>query len=414
MRKIISSIDIGSDYVKLVIGESFERRLHILSASKVPCYGIENGKIIDENSVKDSIKKAIDEASNVLGVKIEKCILGLNMAGAKLYKSASAIKIKAENHTISGNDINDIFMRCADGKVIDDHVLATVVPVEFTIDGDKVVSKPVGEVSENLGLKGIVVTSPKDYVSSLLDIVNGAGLKVVDVVPNAIGDYYSFKTISLSESLGVIVNLDYETTNIAVFNRGIITNTYTFPLGIKSIVSDIAYVNRISFSDAEAIYKDIVLATSRLSNPKEYRTVVDLDGRELKINQFDASEVAASRIREILNLVKKQINILTKKEISYIIVSGGLTELRDFSLALDEVFGKEAQIGKLNLIGARDNSFSSAVGILKYFDERLELRGKTFSIFSNMDLEDMNDIGREISTNSNSLLGKVFGYFFDN
>lgn len=414
MRKIISSIDVGSDSVKLVIGEFFEKRLHVLSASKIACTGIERGKIVDEEAVIEAIKNAIKEASQVLGVRIEKCILGLNMSNARLFKGANALKIKNENNVISGNDVQEVITRCADGKVPEDFVLSTVVPVEFTVDGDKIILKPVGERSENLGLKAIVATSPKEYVSSLLDVVNKAGLKVIDVVPNAIGDYYSFKTVTLNESLGVIVNLGAEMSSISLFDRGIITNTYTLPIGAKNIVSDIAYVNKISYGDAEAIFKDIVLATSRLANPKEYRTVFDIDGNEIKLNQFDVSDIASSRIREILNLVKKQINILTKKEISYIIVTGGLTEMRDFNLALDEVFGRDAQIGKLNLIGARDNSFSSAVGILKYFDERLELKGKSFSILSSGDLEEMNDVGRDISTNNNSLLGKVFGYFFDN
>lgn len=414
MRKIVSSIDIGSDSIKLVVGETYENRLHILSASKVRSKGIERGKIIDTEKVTNSIKEAVKEASNTLGVEINKCILGLNMVDAKIVKSASAIKIKNESHTITSKHVTDLISKCADGKVPSDFVLANVVPVEFTVDGDKVVKHPVGVISENLGLKAIVISSPKEYVSSILDVVNGAGLKVIDVVPNALGDYYSFSNTTINEGNGVIVNIGNEVTSITVFEKGIIDNFSTIPLGAKNIVNDIAYVNKIDESDAEAIYNDIVLATSRLANSKEYRTVVDLNGKEIKLNQYEMSEIAFYRIQEILNLVKKQINVLTKKEISYIIVSGGLSESKDFNLALSDAFGKEATVGKLNFIGARDNSYSSAVGILKYFDWRLELKGKAFSIFSSSDIDLMNDMGRDVSINNNSLLSKVFGYFFDN
>ncbi len=413
MRKIISSLDIDGESIRLVVGEFFENRLHILSASKVPCKGMESGKIVDDYSVVLSIKSAVEEVSNTLGVKFDKCILGLNMMNARLCKSAAAVKINTDPSIITGKSVEDVLSKCADGRVPLDYVLASVVPVEFTIDGDSIVKKPVGIESTNLGLKGIVVSSPKDYVSEMLDIVNRAGLKVLDVVPNSLGDYYVHRTPEMDKSIGAVVNLGYDSTTVSIFNKGIITNSNSFPLGVRNIIKDISFVSKIGDKEASAVYRDIVLANSKLSNPNEYRIVVDLEGEEIQLNQYDMSEVAASRIEEILNLVKKQINVLTKKEISYIIVVGTLTELRDFNLALERVFGKEATLGRVNLLGARDNSYSSAVGIIQYYEARMELKDRSFSIFNQNELENMASSSKEIVNNS-SLLSKVFGYFFDN
>lgn len=413
MRKIISSIDVGSNSIKLVVGEFFENRLHILSASKVLNSGIEKGRIVNEEETINAISKAVDEVSQELGVKIDKCILGLNMVNARLAKSVGAVKIQNELRRITGSDVSDVMVATEAGKVPADYVLVSVVPVEFTIDGDKVVKRPIGVESENLGLKSVVVASPKDYVSSMLDIVNKAGLKVIDVVPNALGDYYMFKNQTTSECVGAIINLGYEFSTVTIFNKGIITNTNSFPLGAENIKKDISFVYNITESDADAIYQDLVIANSRLANPNEYRIVASIEGEEKKLNQYEVSEVAASRIEEILNLAKKQINVLTKKEISYIIVTGGLSELKDFSLALENVFGKKATLGKVNLLGVRDSSYSSVVGIIKYFDEKLDLKGKAVTMISDASLANVSkDIERD--ENKNSLLGKVFGYFFDN
>lgn len=414
MRKIISSIDIGSDSIKFVVGEMYENRLHILSASKVQSGGIERGKIIDEEIVISSIKKAVNDASEILSVEIDKCILGLNMINARIVRSGGAIKIENETQTIKSEDLALVMAKCADGKVPQDFVLAGVIPIEFTVDGDKVVERPVGIKSENLGLKGIVISLPKDYVSAMLELVNKAGLKVIDVVPNAIGDYYAFRNHSLKEQNGAIINLGSEASTVSIFENGLITETGMFPLGGKNIVKDISYLAKVADGEAYAIYKDIVLANSRLANPNEYRIVPDLEGEKIKINQFDISEVASSRIDEILNLTKKQINVLTKRQISYIIVTGGLTELRDFNLSLERTFGKNATLGKLNVLGARDNSYSSAVGVIQFFEEKLELKGKGYSILRESDLEDMTNAYGDHSLDNNSLLGKVFGYFFDN
>lgn len=412
MRKIISSIDIGSDSVKLIVGEFIENQLHILSARKVKTAGIENCKIVDKESLISSIKKVIESTSKALGIDIKRVILGINPYRAKLVKSVAAIKVKSDSSIIDGDDITAVIHKSANGKVEEDYVLLGVLPVEFVVDGDRVIKDPKGLISKQLILKSIVITSPKDYVSSFMSAVEESGLKVVDIIPNCLGDYYTFKTKAREESVGAIINIGNEMTSISIFNRGIITNTKTYKIGAKNIVSDIAFMNKLDYKTSMAVYKDIVLASTKLANPNEYRIVTNIDNQEIKINQYDVSEIALSRIEEILNLAKKQINILTKKEISYIIITGGLTELKDFALSLESVFGKSASIGELNLLGARDNSYASSVGILKYFDGKVSLRGRSFSIFTGNEIEKMNN-GEDKASNNNSLLSKVFGYFFD-
>ena len=103
-----------------------------------------------------------------------------------------------------------------------------------------------------------------------------------------------------------------------------------------------------------------------------------------------------------------------KKEISYIIVSGGLSEQRDFDIEVESVFGPIAFIGKNNYIGARNNKFASAIGMIKYFDSKLKLRDKDFSVFSDDDLDRLISNGNKKAMTGDSILGKVFGIFFDN
>ena len=120
-----------------------------------------------------------------------------------------------------------------------------------------------------------------------------------------------------------------------------------------------------------------------------------------------------SRLHEMLNVAKNEINYLTKKEISYIIITGGLTEIKDFSLEVESVFGKSAQVGKINIVGVRDNKYASAIGMIRYYDSKLKLREKDYSIFNQDELDILS--GNSGKKNSgDSVFGKVFGIFFDN
>jgi len=133
-------------------------------------------------------------------------------------------------------------------------------------------------------------------------------------------------------------------------------------------------------------------------------------GEHIKINQYEVSEIVYSRIREILELSKKQINLLTKKDISYIIITGGSTEIEGFEKVFSEIFGKS--ITKVEDLGVRNNRFSTSLGVIKLYADKLNFREKIASTFSEEQEEVLFNEKKKID--GNSLLGKVYSYFFDN
>ena len=87
-----------------------------------------------------------------------------------------------------------------------------------------------------------------------------------------------------------------------------------------------------------------------------------------------------------------------------------------FKATVDEVFGPGIAPVSLKTLGIRKNQFSSCSGMIRFFDEKVNLRGKpNYSMFNKSDEEDLISSKKKITNFSNrSILGKVFGYFFDN
>ena len=132
----------------------------------------------------------------------------------------------------------------------------------------------------------------------------------------------------------------------------------------------------------------------------------------ISITQYDISQVVMSRLTEILKLAKKQTYLLTNREISYIIITGGTSEMPGMSYLVDEVFGGNAKISNIDTIGIRNNKYSTVSGLIKCFDSKLDLRDKDYSM---VDLDDKNNYNEDkVNTEDNSVFNKVFGYFFDN
>lgn len=115
-----------------------------------------------------------------------------------------------------------------------------------------------------------------------------------------------------------------------------------------------------------------------------------------------------SRLTEILKLAKKQTYLLTNREISYIIITGGTAELPGMSYLVEEIFGSNAKVGNIDTIGIRNNKYSTVSGLIKGINDKLESRDKEYTM---IDLDNDASGQNKLSINDSSVLNKVFGYF---
>ena len=132
-----------------------------------------------------------------------------------------------------------------------------------------------------------------------------------------------------------------------------------------------------------------------------------LENNKKIINKLELSKVIEARVKEILKLSLDEIKNLTNREIRYIIVTGGLTELSGFSELVEQEFGFVAKVLTMTTLGIRHNQYSSSYGIIKYFDDKLELRGKHYNMISKDDGESLLTMDSSIS--KENMLNKVFG-----
>ena len=119
-----------------------------------------------------------------------------------------------------------------------------------------------------------------------------------------------------------------------------------------------------------------------------------------------------SRLEEILNEAKKEINLLTSRKIDYIIITGGTSNMPGFEYVVRDVFGDNANIGNVSMLGIRDNIYSSCIGNIVYFISKLKLREKDYSMISDNEVYQMTSVNSRNLSTSDSMLGKLFGYFF--
>ena len=407
MKKIYTAIDIGSDTIKFVVGEYFKNKLNILATYEQKAKGIRKGLIVDPNLAINSIKDGIKEINNNLGIDIKKVIVGVPSYNAKFMFVTSEIEITGD--AITTDDVNNLIKASVYSKVEQDYELITVLPLTFLIDGEKE-TKVVGKTGNKLEIKGIMISAPKKNVYSVLSVMEGAGLEVVDITVSALGDYYEVRNDNLDKNIGAIINLGHETTNVSVFSRGKLMNTETIQLGGINVDKDLAYMFNINVFDAREIKEKFASSHKRFIALNDVYEVKNTAGEVIKLNQIEVTEIVMDRLAELLRLAQKQILLLTKQNISYIVITGGLTEIRAFKNLVYEILGKDVIIYTEDTLGARNNKYITSIGMIKYFIDKMEVRGKEYSMIDEQDEELLINPNNK-NTKGKAGITRIFGNF---
>lgn len=411
MRKIMACLDVGSDTVKCVVGEIVKRKLNILAVAETSSKGVKNAIVDDPNSLLEPLKDVIQKCEEIIGLKIRQLIVSVPANNAIFKVVNGSVSITNEGNMIDGHDVVRVVQKAIKGNRENDMEYISMMPTSFSLDDNRVVKDPKGLTSKILSVRGVMILTPKKNIYPVLACLERLNVDVLDITISSIGDYFEFKNKDFDKKVGIVVNLGDETTTISVFNKGVLTNTNVFLLGGRNIDNDISYIYKLPMKTAKELKENFALGHKNMAQATDVLEVVDKSSNKIKINQFEISEIVMSRLSEILNLSKKEINHLTKKEISYIIFTGGLTEIRDFNLVLQEVYGNNVIVGNIMEIGVRNNKYSSCLGLLKYYAYNAKLKDKDYSIFSIDEQQVLS--GANLNNQNDSIIGKLFGYIFN-
>lgn len=411
MRHIYTSIDLGSDSIKVVVCELYLNKLNLLAASSYKARGIKNGLIIDPELARESIQAALKEIEAMLGITIKKVIATVPSYNATFTAVQGKIEVEG---VVDGEDISEVLAAAYRMKRIENKEMVTMIPIDFGIDSNPKLKDPKGQVTSILSVRSIMVSVPKKNIYSVVGLLEKMDLEVVDIAIGSISDMNTYKTKENASLVGAIVNIGSETTSISIYNKSIAIKNSMIAMGSKNIDNDIAYIYKLQLKDAVKIKETFALASSKYANSSEYVEVTDKFGDVRKINQKEISDVAQAILEEILVLARKEINLLTKQPVDYIIITGGASSMTNFEIVTEEVLGTLATVGNIHIPGVRNNKYATALGSIVYFINKLKLKGIDYTMIDEEEIDSISSNHKGFaSISSESMLGKVFGYFFN-
>lgn len=411
MRNIYTGIDLGSDSIKIVVAEYTHNDFHILAQTAVNSVGIRRGIVVNHVMAVNSLNLAISEIEKVLGYRIKKAIV--TVPSAETFIKAVEDKIFINDEIVNGHDICNLLNTIAKNNKREDEEIVSILPIIFSVDGNNK-KNPNRLKGEEISTKAVVISSSKKIIYDYLKVFQAAGVEVEDITLNAIGDYYIAKNKGLDDKLGVIINIGHEKMEISLFNKGVLIKNSIINLGGKNIDKDLSYIYGLDLSTSREIKERFATSSIRYADNNEILEFVDEADQKKTITQYEIAEVIEARVVELLNLALNEIKTLTNRKISYIIVTGGTTELNGFSYVVETTLGPKAETMNIMNIGIRDNKFSSSMGIIEYFHDKMLLREKDISHIDEFDLNNIIEIKKSMLDLTEDIsVSKIYGYFTD-
>ena len=402
------SVDLGSYSIKIIVLEKVDDKFYVLASTSVRSQGIKRGIIKDKELALISLKKAIDNINNDLGIEVDKVLL--NFPLYNLNTTIESGEIDTDG-VIKGEDISIIIKKTVKENISNTEEVIYLEPIVFEIDGGIQVVDPKGLDTKHLKVRLAVSTIEKSVLYEYLELLQEAGLSVDDLMYGIIGDYYLENNRDVNKKLGAVVNLGYSKAEIAIFNKGILLKGSIIPIGSKKIDKDISYVYKIDRNKACELKETFATCSYSYADKNDVIEVVNQSGEVININQLEISQVVEARLREIIKSVKLEINNLTNREISYIIISGGITSMTGFGYLLDDLFDIDKIICNITPVGIRSNIYSNCFGLIKYIDNKMNFRDISYEMLDKNDINKLTEKGKKV--NSDNLMQKFEDYLKD-
>lgn len=312
-RRIATGIDIGTYQVKLVVVEELAdkrtgaRQLHILGTGLAESKGLRHGYIIDKEEVSASIRRAKQQAEATARVPIKNCFLAIGGVSLDEARASGFAIISRADQEITALDLEkagSVAREAAAPGFLNRRVLHSI-PLEYRIDGGKVLGSPLGMKGVRLEVDYLFVTCLAQHEEALVRAVEDADIDIIDQMASPLAGSYVLLEGDQKMKGCVLANIGAETISIVVYDEGIPVSVKVFPTGSSNITEDIALGLRVSLDEAER------LKLGRLSGHMYPRRKVD--------------DLIGSRLTLMFALIDKHLKSLGRRGPlpAGLIISGG-------------------------------------------------------------------------------------------
>lgn len=349
--EIIVGLDIGTTKIACIVGRINEfGKVEIIALGQSESLGVRSGVVSNINRTVESIQRAVELAVEQTGEEVGEVIVGI--AGQHIrslqHRGILTRKAKEADEEISQIDIDNLVEDMNQLVMNPGEEIIHVLPQEYIVDNEQGIKDPIGMAGIRLEANFHIITGKVNAVKNIYKSVSKADLEVGDLVLEPLASAESVLSLEEKEAGVVLVDIGGGTTDIAIFQDGIIRHTAVIPFGGNIITDDIASGCSILRKHAEQLKVKFGSALSSESMENQIVCIPGFSGREPKeISIRNLANIIQARTEEIVEQIVYEIKSsgYEKRLIAGIVLTGGGSQLKHLPQLVEYLTGLETRMG---------------------------------------------------------------------
>ena len=372
---LVVALDIGTTKVCAIAGRKNEHgKLEILGVGKVDSVGVMRGVVTNIEKTVNAISEAISSAERMAKEKFTHVHVGIAGQHIKSLQHRGILTRDNDHTEISQKDIQRLMNDMHKLVLPPGDKILHVIPQEYTVDNEQGITDPIGMSGVRLEANFHIITGQISASNNIHRCVERTTMKVESMTLEPIASAVAVLSEEEKEAGIALVDIGGGTTDITIFQEGIIRHTAVIPFGGNVITSDIKEGCTVMQHQAEALKVKFGAALSEEVYDNRIITIPGIKGRDYKeISEKNLARIIQARMEEIFDYVVWEIRRsgYERKLIGGIVLTGGGSLLRDIEKLCEFHTGMSARIGvPIEHLGhgyteqVASPIFSTAIGLL--------------------------------------------------
>lgn len=349
MEQIIVGLDIGTTKIACLVGKKNEYgKLELLGMGKAESVGVRRGVVSHITPAVQAIQKAVEEAKLNSNHEIEVVNVGIAGQHIKSLQHRGVITLDNLDDEITQKDVDALIEDMHKLVLPPGESIIHVLPQDFIVDNESGIKDPIGMSGIRLEANFHIITGLVTAVQNIYKCVRKAELDVADLTLEPLASSESVLSAEEKEAGVVLVDIGGGTTDVAIFQDGIIRHTAVIPFGGNIITDDIKEGCTIIRKQAELLKVKFGSALASENQANDIVVIPGLSGREPKeISVKNLAHIIQARMEEIIEQVYFEIRNsgFERKLIAGIVITGGGSQLKHLPQLFEYLTGMDTRIG---------------------------------------------------------------------
>ncbi|MEM6335028.1 MAG: cell division protein FtsA [Bacteroidota bacterium] len=347
-ERIVIGVDIGTTKVCALVAAADDLgRINILGLGVADSRGLNRGVVVNIDKTVDAIRQAVAEAERSAGVRGKRVVVGIAGDHIQSFQSRGVITIREGE--ISRDDVERLIEDTRHVAIPADRKILHVIPQEYSVDGQDGVVDPVGMSGVRLQADVHIITGLVSATKNVHRCIEKAGYEVADLVLEPLASSRAVLHREEKEIGVALVDIGGGTTDVAVFEDGMIRHTAVVAIAGNQVTDDIRRGLAVMREHAEDLKINHGSAMADLVKDDLMIRIPGIANRpDKQISRTTLAQIIQPRLEEILEIVGVEIHRsgYADRLGAGVVLTGGGSMIPGTEVLAAEILGMETRIGR--------------------------------------------------------------------